>query len=588
MLVLLHEAPTSTLRGILREFGDTRAHTLPRRGCIQVLERVHSVFVVSEDGTEYGIGDVQHSDDFIQTTTKNTLPEEPNSITRQIVPQQLTVVPELPNNCRVVKKTLQTDAKYDVVVAEIIKVHNNVHFAPETLLTDMHNELFVSRNLLSDMQQETSALLANVDTFDLQLTKPIDIATTNQLGTVYELRMHVDNGTIEYDNAAFRCQRSDQFVFVNIRFRVTKCVNVAMLTIDLPYSIIRAEHVVPFQATLKETNSTDFSVMARAYGTGNKVFVESHVFQELPAEINIQGQYLTSFNEPFLDKSFNNPRAFTWITPMRYDTNHGVHLNGDMVHMRDDVPTGSTTDLGFSDGHLSWTRVQDRVDITGYVRFRQERQNHVDVVRCDVDIPFTLETLLPHARSHGYGATYATEHNRFLSDRPIITVRPDLPEFQMAIDARTRRVPFYELVVQFQVSLFVVSPRRRIHHLEKPIVQSNLEVVNNAIHVSGVRLFDTWNPSTLFHTYNMNLRSVNNKEYQEYRFTPLALDLKHALSFQTLTIFDIRLYNQLDDQNVQYLYPRRKEYHMRIHATNYKDDYEVYNLTPDFSQYLNI
>jgi hypothetical protein len=84
----------------------------------------------------------------------------------------------------------------------------------------------------------------------------------------------------------------------------------------------------------------------------------------------------------------------------------------------------------------------------------------------------------------------------------------------------------------------------------------------------------------------MNLRSVNNKEYQEYRFTPLVLDLKHALSFQTLTIFDIRLYNQLDDQNVKYLYPRRKEYHMRIHATNYKDDYEVYNLTPDFS--LNI
>jgi hypothetical protein len=478
---------------------------------------------VSEDGTEYGIGDVQHSDDFIQTTT---LPEEPNTTLHIQVPLVPKSVPELVHFRAL--RGLQTDAKYDVIVAETIKVHNNVHFAPETLLTDIHNELFLSRNLLSDMQQENNALLANIDTFNLQLTKPIDIATTNQLGTVYELRMYVDKGTIEYDNAVFRCLRSDQFVFVNIRFRVTKCVNVAMLTIDLPYSIVHAEHVVRFQATLKETDSTDFSGMAKAYGAGNKVFVESYVFQELPMEtsmeIHIHGQYLTSFNEPFLDKSFNNPRAFTWITPMRYDTNHGVHLNRDMVHMRD-VPTGS--DLGFSDGHLSWTRVQDRVDITGHVRFRQ-RQNRVDVpvVRCDIDIPLTLETL--HARSHGYGAIYATEHNRFLSDRPIITVRPELPKFQMAIDARTRRVPFYELVVQFQVSLFV-TPRHHIRHLEKPIVQSNLEVVNNAFLISGIRLFDTWNPTTLFHTYNMNFR-----------------------------------------------------------ATNYKDDYEVYNLTPDSSQYLNI
>ena len=74
-----------------------------------------------------------------------------------------------------------------------------------------------------------------------------------------------------------------------------------------------------------------------------------------------------------------------------------------------------------------------------------------------------------------------------------------------------------------------VTPRHHIRHLEKPIVQSNLEVVNNAFLISGIRLFDTWNPTTLFHTYNMNFR-----------------------------------------------------------ATNYKDDYEVYNLTPDSSQYLNI
>jgi hypothetical protein len=123
MLVLLHEAPTSTLRGILREFGDTRAHTLPRRGCIQVLERVHSVFVVSEDGTEYGIGDVQHSDDFIQTnTTTNTLPEE-----RQVVVAQTQVVPELPNNCRVVKKTLQTDFVCINVVCLIKSVLNCIY-----------------------------------------------------------------------------------------------------------------------------------------------------------------------------------------------------------------------------------------------------------------------------------------------------------------------------------------------------------------------------------------------------------------------------------------------------------------------------
>lgn len=577
MLVLLHEAPISALRSILRDLGDTRSRTLPRRACIYVLERVHSIFVVSEDGTEYGIGDVQHSDDFIQTT----LTEEHNN-TRQL---QVPLVPD------VVLETVHlqdvppliTDAKHDVVVANTIKVHTNVHFAPETLLTDIDNELFVSRTLLSDMRQETNGLLANIDTFNIQLTKPIDIAMTNQLGTVHELRIHVDDGTVEYDNAMFRYLRSDQFVFVNIRFRVTKCDNVAMLNIDLPYSITRTGYVVPFQAMLKETDSTDFSGMARAYGTGNKVFVESNVFQELPVEISIHGQYLASFDEPFLDKSFNNPLAFTWITPMRYDTNHGVHLNRDMVYMRD-VPTGS--DLDFSDGHLSWTRVQDRVDITGYVRFRQWTRADVPVVRCDIDIPLTLDTL--HARSNGYGATFATEHNRFLSDRPIITMRPALPKFQMAIDAPTRRVQFYDLVVQLHVSLFV-TPRRHIHHLEKPIVKSSLEVVNHAILISGIRLFDTWNPATLSHTYNMNIRSVNDKKaYHEYRLIPHILTLQHALSFQTLTIFDIRLYNQLDDQDVQYLYPRRKEYHMRINATNYKDDYEVYELTPDFSQYIDI
>ena len=103
-------------------------------------------------------------------------------------------------------------------------------------------------------------------------------------------------------------------------------------------------------------------------------------------------------------------------------------------------------------------------------------------------------------------------------------------------------------------------------------------------------MFDTWAPKELFHTYNMKFQLVNDKAaYQEYRFAPLTLTLQHTLAFQTLTIFDIRLYNQLDDQNVQYLYPRRKEYTMRIHATNFRDSYGTpYTLTPDFSNYLNL
>lgn len=568
MLVLLHEAPTSTLRGVLRDLGTVDAYTLSRRACIQVLKRVHSVFAVSEDGTEYGIGDVQPSDDFIQADTRQT-------------PIPLLVAPPVPQNIpsdQIVIKGLQTDTKHDVVVADTIKVHNNIHFAPQTLLTDIHNELFVSRNLLDDINHETNTLLANIDTFNLQLSKPVNIATTNQLGTEFGLQVHVDNGTLEYDNGMFRYLRSDQFVFVNVRFRITKCEDVNTLSIDMPYSI-RAEYV-PFQATLKEVVSSDFSGMASAYGLrGNKIFVESSLFRNLPIEISIRGQYLTSLDDPFVE---NKP--FIWITPMRYDTNNEIRLNRDMVRMRD-VPTGS--DLGFSDGHLSWTRVQDRVDITGYVRFSQRTSVDISIVRCDIDIPVTLETL--NVRSHGYGATYATEHSRFLSDRPIITVQKKEPKFQMIIDAPTRRVPFHDLVVQLQVSLFT-TPRRNIHHLEKPIIQSNLKVVKKKIIVSGVRLFDTWAPKELFHTYNMKFQLVNDKAaYQEYRFAPLTLTLQHTLAFQTLTIFDIRLYNQLDDQNVQYLYPRRKEYTMRIHATNFRDSYGTpYTLTPDFSNYLNL
>ena len=568
MLVLLHEAPTSTLRGVLRDLGTVDAYTLSRRACIQVLKRVHSVFAVSEDGTEYGIGDVQPSDDFIQADTRQT-------------PIPLLVAPPVPQNIpsdQIVIKGLQTDTKHDVVVADTIKVHNNIHFAPQTLLTDIHNELFVSRNLLDDINHETNTLLANIDTFNLQLSKPVNIATTNQLGTEFGLQVHVDNGTLEYDNGMFRYLRSDQFVFVNVRFRITKCEDVNTLSIDMPYSI-RAEYV-PFQATLKELVSSDFSGMASVYGLcGNKIFVESSLFRNLPIEISIRGQYLTSLDDPFVE---NKP--FIWITPMRYDTNNEIRLNRDMVRMRD-VPTGS--DLGFSDGHLSWTRVQDRVDITGYVRFSQRTSVDISIVRCDIDIPVTLETL--NVRSHGYGATYATEHNRFLSDRPIITVQKKEPKFQMIIDAPTRRVPFHDLVVQLQVSLFT-TPRRNIHHLEKPIIQSKLKVVKKKIIVSDVRLFDTWAPKELFHTYNMKFQLVNDKAaYQEYRFAPLTLTLQHTLAFQTLTIFDIRLYNQLDDQNVQYLYPRRKEYTMRIHATNFRDSYGTpYTLTPDFSTYLNL
>lgn len=577
MLVSLHEAPTSTLRAILRDFGNARAYTLTRRVCIHVLERVHNVFVVSEDGTEYGIGDVHHSDDFISTLTESDARQMAPLVPKSVL--MLNFQSNIPSDGVVGR--LRTDTKHDVIVADIIKVHNNVHFAPETSLTDIHNELLVSRNLLNVINHETGALLSNIDTFNLQLSNPVDIATTNQLGTAYGLNVHVDNGTVEYDNGMFRYFRSDQFVFVNIQFRVTKCDDVAMLTIDLPYSI-RAEYV-PFQATLKETDSTDFSGMARAYGRrGRKVFVESYVFQELPMYINIRGQYLSSLDEPFIDK------PFTWITPMRYDTNHNVYLNRDMVRMRE-VPTRS--DLGFSDGHLSWTCVQDRVDITGYVRFSQRTSVDVPVVRCDIDIPITLERL--HARSHGYGATYAIEHNRFLSDRPVITVRPEFPKFQMAIDARTRRVPFHDIVVQLQVSLFV-TPRHNIHNLEKPNVQSHLEIVNNNILISNVRLFDTWAPKSLLHTYNMDIRLVNdNNAYQQYRFTPLTMTLQHTLSFQTLTIFDIRLYNQMDDQHVQYLYPRRKEYNMTIHAKNYLNDSEngyegPFELTPDLSTYLTI
>jgi hypothetical protein len=522
---------------------------------------------VSEDGTEYGIGDVQPSDDFIQTDTRQTTIPLAPSVEPQNIPSDQIVI-----------KGFLTDTKHDVVVADTIKVHNNIHFAPQTLLTDIHNELFVSRNLLDDINHETNTLLANIDTFNLKLSKPVNIATTNQLGTEFGLQVHVDNGTLEYDNGMFRYLRSDQFVFVNVRFRITKCEDVDTLSIDMPYAI-RAEYV-PFQATIKELGSSDFSGMASTYGLrGNKIFVESSVFKNLPIEINIRGQYLTSLDDPFVE---NKP--FIWITPMRYDTNNKIHLNRDMVRMRD-VPTGS--DLGFSDGHLSWTRVQDRVDIMGYVRFSQRTSVDISIVRCDIDIPVTLETL--YARSHGYGATYATEHSRFLSDRPIITVQKKEPKFQMTIDAPTRRVPFHDLVVQLQVSLFT-TPRRNIHHLEKPVVQSKLKVVKNKILVSDIRLFDTWAPKELFHTYNMNFQLVNDKAaYQEYRFAPLTLTLQHTLAFQTLTIFDIRLYNQLDDQNLQYLYPRRKEYTMKIRATNSQDDYEgPFDISPDFSTYLNL
>jgi hypothetical protein len=568
----IREAPTSILRTVLRSLAADGCDTWSRRLCADILERRYNIFEVSEDGTEYGVGTFQHTPDTIHTERLARLTYEP--IHARELPNYYY---GSTNSTAVVVH--ETDAAYDVLFAENIRVMDNLYFSDHS---DIHSELFESHNLLSDIQRETAALSANLDTFQLNLENPaFDIATTNQMGTTYELRLHVDQGTVEYDNAHFRCMRSDQFVFVNIRCRITRCDGVNMISIDLPYTI-RADHV-PFQATLKETESSDFSGMVRAYGRrGKKLYIESYVFRELPSELHIHGQYVTLFDEPFVDRFFQNPRPFTWITPMRYDTSHDSYLNRDMVHMLD-VPDGS--DLGFSDGFLTWTRVQDRVDLTGFVRFRQRTGGmSIPVVRCDIDLPFTLA--IPNTRSHGYGATYATEYQKFLTERPRVWIRHN---FRMHIDAPTSRLLFHEVVVQFHVSLFIARPSQP-HSLEKPVVKAISEVENATVKISGIRMFDTWDPQTLFHTYNMNFRIINGRdEYQEYRFVPLTLELQYRLEHRQLDIFDIRMYNQLDDEQVEYLYPRRKEYHMRIHARNYSDEYQgPFELTPDFSTYLNV
>lgn len=574
-MLSIRDAPTWVLRSVLRQVSHDPAvvETWSRRLCIDTLERRHLIFYVSEDGIEYGLGPFAAVEPAVESHSRSHPPPPPTASDPP---------PPYSHDAGYIQRS-DTDAAHDVIFAEKIHVHDNLFFADGS---DIRSEIHASHQLLTDIHHETAALSANIHTFQLNLENPaFDIATTNQMGTMYDLRLHVDQGVIEYDHAVFRCMRSDLFVFVCIQCRITRCDDVNMIEIDLPYPIV-ADHV-PFQANLKETESADFSGMVRAYGRrGHRVFVESYVFRELPNELIIRGQYVTSPDAPLLDTSFQNPRPFTWITPMRHDTFHETYLNRDMVETRD-VPDGS--DLGFSDGYLHWTRVQNRMDLSGWIRFRQRTHHAIERIRCDVRVPLSNVTFF--SASHGYGATYMTEYRQFLTERPNVVLEPDAV---IRIDASTQRVLFFhEAVVQFHVSVFVVLPSEP-HALEKPVVQATTTVENKDVHVTDIRLFDTWNPKTLFHTYQMDFRILNDRDtYQEYRFVPLTLELQYRLEHKQLDLFDIRLYNQLDEAQVEYLYPRRQEYSIHLHATNYlldeEDGYQgPFELTPDFSTYLDV
>jgi hypothetical protein len=351
-----------------------------------------------------------------------------------------------------------------------------------------------------------------------------------------------------------------------------------MIEIELPYEM-RAQFV-PFQLILRSNDGTgEFSGMARAYGRNrNKLYLESYLFSETTDFfVNIEGNYLTTFDQPFHDNTFK------WITPVKHSQTRENPISYDMVRL---LPHGMESDLGFSDGHFTEVRTMNRVDLCMFFKFSQRTSVLVPIVHFEAKFP-TLNDRVYGMHVNGYGTCFLPEHRLHTIDPPKVTIQEDN---RLVVRAYPGSLPFHDIVIQAQVSYYSMDETERVRQFEKPIIMSTSSISHSDIQISNIEIYDAFyqNMYQLFNQYNIVLKQHNDRsDYDEYRPTPLKLTLDFTLTNRSVEVSNMDLFNQLDQYDRRYLYPRRKGFRIALFANNFVNDYDgPYDVTPDFTQYI--
>jgi hypothetical protein len=540
--------------------------------------RSRGILAISEDGSEYGLGEYHSAETlsrFIPELPSPRLSSARGNVTKGVPPA-------------VVSGNLRTDAAFDVLSTHDLHVKNDIQFHD---LTNLRQELVVeSRNRLKDIARETEQMQSDIGAFidDLNVepfgNHLVRIPQTNKLGTSHDLKIRPDS--VKFDTPFFKCLRTDEFVFVSIECRVTECSDVDVVQIELPFHV-RASFV-PFNCTCKLVDA--FSGMGRAYAKrGNTLYIESYLLRNIttPVFLNVHGHYLTHFSEPHGDT------AITWVTPMNVEYPGKTELSADMITLKN-PPIDS--DIGFHDGEVYFHRVDERVDVSMSVTFRQRTDVVIPHLSCFVDLPLTKDTLT-HMHNVGYGSTYLPEYRTHVVKPPNVRMKQMSQTIRFMIDAYVGYKPFHECTVLVNVTYFV-KPLQNIHKFIKPILTGTTSIHDySTINLSNIDMYDTHlfdtHKDTLLDVYNLNINAVNElrNEYTEYTFTDLTLTADSHLRNDRFEMSNIVLYNQSDQNGNTYLYPRRKLFHVVVQMLDMVHEYEGsdqpnggYELLPDFTQ----
>lgn len=466
--------------------------------------------------------------------------------------------------------THDTDARFDVLIADRIHVTHNLYFQNNA---DIRSELLDNRRTLSEIHSETQqfhAYMANISATDMNR---LDVPVSNKLGTSYELVIH-PIGQVSFEQPFFKCVRVDEIVHVFIEFLVTNLqANVDILEIPLPYAM-RAAYV-PFQSILR--NGQEFTGMPRSYGRNGRLYIESHLLHDSPQfYVNVEGTYLTRFDQPFKNVPIR------WITPVRYGNRTEAAVSHDMVTVNPVL--GS--DLGFNRGKVFITRSLNRVDMMMEIYFSQRTRVNIPEIRFEVDLSVLNERVFGPV--NGYGACYLPEHGMYTVRPPRVRVTD---QHRVQVRAFIGFVLFHDVLIHAHMSFFSSNNAEQVRQFEKPIVRANSTLNMSNISIHDLVLYDAYfqGEYRLYNRYNVVLRSRREtSDYHTYRHVPLEVTMTFKLQNQTVTVSNIHLFNQLDQNDKRYLYPRRKLFHIKLYAYNYREDYEgPFTLTPDFTENLS-
>lgn len=555
-MISLSQIQTSVLRQM------TGADTMTRGQMITALN-LKGIFAAHPDGTnagheEYIAGSVNEP----TRELKDRSMEEPPVVSDEPMTQVM-----LPSS------SLLTDVSYDVLVTDHMHVQQNIHFFKPGF-TNIRDELLDNRALLNDIHKETTLFKSVLENYSVTFqTNELDVPVSNKLGTFHEL--HLSPSSVRYEKPIFKCTRVDEMVNLYIEFLITE-IHTDIIEILLPYNM-RAQYV-PFRVILRPNDgSGEFSGMARAYGKNvNKLYVESYLFQDT-FYISIEGNYLTTFDQPYMDKQIR------WVTPAKFNHTKILHFNN--VRLLTEV---SGSDLGFNDGYAYETRTLNRVDLALRFVFSQRTSQHVPVMRFVAEFPVLNERVYG-TRVKGYATCYLPEHRVFTTHPPIVTISE---ANQLDVFVKIGSLLFHDVVVQAHVSYYLTNDTIRVNHFEKPIIRADSSLALSQITISNLHMYDAMYNDTyrLFNRYNVILVQRNHvSDYDSYRPVPLQLMMRFDLNNHILEVSNIALFNQLDQFDRRYLYPRSKLFYIKLFVKNFVNEYDgPYDITPDYTQLIDL